>query len=319
MRSSILTALHRGFPFEIDVKHLPLEQLNRWSEGWNFQEVRRTDTGLNSGEFIYSGNGPEGLYFKFDYPDDHDRITFIVHPSGRSVFWSSTETPTSKSINSVLKGVVAKCCLQLQQEFCLHAGGVRIGEKVVLFVGPKGAGKSTLSAFFNVKGHEIWCDDYCILDMNGPEVLCWRGDASPKIDKTASRHLQISEHTLESVFAKPDHWIAPGESSDFGDKYYFQPSRDHVSPADQLPLAAIVFLKERTSGAIALSTMSPVDALRKLMDEIMLPGVVPKSYVSSYFSAVSRLMGRTQLLSLRAPDDLSRIGEGYSAILQQLP
>jgi hypothetical protein len=245
MRSSILTGFYSNFPFAVEIKYLPLGSLNERVAGTTMSVIRYTETGDGSGERICSAITPEGTYFSFDYHDQFDQIIFLVAPSGKTVFYSSTDTPTSRSINSLLNSIIVKCCLQLQHKFCLHTSGVRVGEQVILFIGKKGAGKSTLSAFFNVKGHEIWCDDYSVLDDRGHDFFCWRGESSVKIDKTAISQFNIAQHSLKSVFAMPDDWVEPGESTDYGDKYYFEKSPDVSSQLTSLPLGAIFILRQR--------------------------------------------------------------------------
>jgi hypothetical protein len=319
MRSSILTGFYSNAPFAIEIKQLPLGSLNNMMAGLNLSVIRCTNTGDDSIERICSAITPEGPYFSFDYHDPHDQIIFLIAPSGKKVFYSSTDSPTSRSINSLLNSIVVKCCLQLQQKFCLHTSGVRVGEQVILFIGKKGAGKSTLSAFFNIKGHEIWCDDYSVLDDRGHDFLCWRGESSAKIDKTAINQFNIAQHSLKSVFAMPDHWVEPGESTDYGNKYYFESSPAASNQLTGLPLGAIFILQER--GDDDRMTISPgnlKNAFGTLMEEMMLPWIAPKKYKKFYFGSVSAVLGRTKVFSVQAPDDLSRLDDVYSAIIKAL-
>src|SRR5215831_10469164 len=83
---------------------------------------------------------------------------------------------------SYLLGPVLGVMLRRRGVVCLHASGVSIEDRAVVFVGPPGAGKSTAAAACSKQGHAIISDDIVALnERNGsfyvvaafPQVRLW--------------------------------------------------------------------------------------------------------------------------------------------------
>ena len=64
----------------------------------------------------------------------------------------------------------------------LHAVGLQIRRKAVLFVAPSGGGKSTLAASFLNEGHPLVCEDIAVirqerkgflLEPGSPQIRLW--------------------------------------------------------------------------------------------------------------------------------------------------
>lgn len=86
---------------------------------------------------------------------------------------------------SLLNTVMAVLLFQ-RGRIVLHGSGVSIDDKAVVFVGGKGAGKSTLATYLNDAGYPLLSDDVCSVAVNNkkkyelapsfPQVKLW-GDA----------------------------------------------------------------------------------------------------------------------------------------------
>lgn len=81
-----------------------------------------------------------------------------------------------------LLGPVMGVVLRAHERVALHASVVDTGEGAIAFVGPGGAGKSTIAAMFAASGHSVLSDDLLVLaEDNGgfhaepgyPRVLLW--------------------------------------------------------------------------------------------------------------------------------------------------
>lgn len=57
----------------------------------------------------------------------------------------------------------------------LHANAIDVAGTGVAFAGPAGAGKSTLAAGLNHRGHRVLSDDLCVLSFDGERILVWPG------------------------------------------------------------------------------------------------------------------------------------------------
>jgi hypothetical protein len=74
------------------------------------------------------------------------------------------------TIRRPLLGVVLGVLLHRRGRFTLHASAVSIGEAAVAFIGAKGAGKSTLAAELQSRGHPLLTDDILAVDLPAMEV-----------------------------------------------------------------------------------------------------------------------------------------------------
>jgi hypothetical protein len=74
------------------------------------------------------------------------------------------------TIRRPLLGVVLGVLLHRRGRFTLHASAVSIGEAAVAFIGTKGAGKSTLAAELQRRGHPLLTDDILAVDLPAMEV-----------------------------------------------------------------------------------------------------------------------------------------------------
>jgi hypothetical protein len=62
-------------------------------------------------------------------------------------------------VSQAFLGIVISLLLELRQILCLHASAVNVGGRAVLFLGDKGAGKSTTSGALLARGHLPITDD----------------------------------------------------------------------------------------------------------------------------------------------------------------
>ncbi len=169
-------------------------------------------------------------YFHLRYSDHTE---FLVSDNGSSVFARWPETLTLEDTATYLLGPILAFVLLLRGIVSLHASAIAIDNRVVVLVGPAGAGKSTTAAAFARKGYSILSDDVAIIDDHGlqffvqpsyprirlwPEsvrTLCGADDALPLLTPTwGKRFLDLTT-----------------------DEYRFQ--------TDALPLAGIYILEER--------------------------------------------------------------------------
>lgn len=84
--------------------------------------------------------------------------TFEIR-NASEVFVSPYDGVSKSTVRLPLLGAVLGILLHLRGVFTLHASGVSIGGNAVAIVGPKGAGKSTLAASLQQRGHLLLTDD----------------------------------------------------------------------------------------------------------------------------------------------------------------
>jgi len=94
----------------------------------------------------------------------------------------------------------------------VHAGGVRIGGRLVLLVGPSGSGKSTLTALLLARGHPALGDD--VLRFAPSEGVFSAVPRSLKLDANAFHLLTLETRTkalssIGTLLAAGSHYVSP--------------------------------------------------------------------------------------------------------------
>jgi hypothetical protein len=94
----------------------------------------------------------------------------------------------------------------------VHAGGVRIGGRLVLLVGASGSGKSMLTALFLERGHPALGDD--VLRFAPPEGVFSAVPRSLKLDANAFHLLTLETRTkalssIGTLLAAGSHYVSP--------------------------------------------------------------------------------------------------------------
>ncbi|WP_212003038.1 hypothetical protein [Chitinophaga sp. HK235] len=285
-----------------------------------FNPLKLTSSSATFGEDVYSGNTSENQKcFLFEYHNDQTTVaSFIILSEGRDVCYHFTSAATEKTVQSLIRGNITKFCLQEQGRFCLHASAMCVNDKVVLFIGRKGAGKSTLATYFHLNGHAIWCDDYSMLQQENNIFWVAQGETSLKINPDIVSVLNIPQANLERVFELPADWKRTALSDMITQKYYFH---QQESAVDVLPreVAAVFFINPRIPEPEKLITnIKKTDALAVLMDEILLPGFNSKQYLKLYFQSALTLLEIVPSYNLYPPDNIMRIGEVYDSILETI-
>jgi hypothetical protein len=150
--------------------------------------------------------------FRFRY---RDGTQLTVGDAGRAIEAWAPETATVADTCSYLFGPVMGWVLRLRGGVPLHASAVAMGGRAVAFLGPAGAGKSTLAAALVLDGAELVSDDLVpTLDGDGririapayPCVRLWPesvamlygdGEALPRLSPSwDKRGLEVRRHGL---------------------------------------------------------------------------------------------------------------------------
>lgn len=168
---------------------------------------------------LHPGAGPSDINIRISVtppceprPDafliDGEKVDFLLWNTrftvtgGRLIEIAVPENVELIDVRIYLLGTVMAALLHQRDYLPIHANVVRIGESTAAFAGDSGAGKSTLAAWFEVRGHEVLCDDLCAIrfDDSGmpcvyegiprlklwPETLAALGRESAGLEKVAS-------------------------------------------------------------------------------------------------------------------------------------
>jgi len=103
-------------------------------------------------------------FFRIEYCDG---VIFWIDRQGREVWAWWPEESSIEDMATYLLGPILGVLLRLKGRTCLHASAVAVDDaSAVAFVGPGGAGKSTIGAALAECGHSVLTDDVAALSWN---------------------------------------------------------------------------------------------------------------------------------------------------------
>jgi hypothetical protein len=194
-------------------------------------------------------------YFQLRY---NDGTEFFIARSGDTVWAVWPDDLTLEDTATYLLGPIINIVLRLRGTLTLHASAVRIGTEAVAFVGPQGAGKSTLAAFFATAGHVVLTDDAAAIEDNGRSFKIIPAYPRVRLWPTSANLLFGSHDALPR--------LTPG-----WDKLYLELGVDKQTyQFDAAPLAAVYFLDPRSDegGTPRIEPITHRDAMIRLIGNI---------------------------------------------------
>ena len=247
----------------------------------------------------------------------HEKVwlSFLINSESNTVAYMQREPIPQDTIISISNGTVLKLWLQLKKKYCLHTSGIRLGEQVALFIGSKGAGKSTTAAYFNSKGFDVWCDDFCVLEAKQGAFYALPGERQLKVKTKTIKGLSIPEHQLSEIYLPVPH-IESVTTPVAKFKSYYKSQEAADSERNSLKVKAIFILMPRVSeGGSIVRSSHKLENLKVIMDEIMLRDIVSKEYMGYYFEQTKKLIDTVKIYKVQATDNLAEIDNLFKSIL----
>ena len=257
----------------------------------------------------------------------------LPHPSGSVVFEFSADTQylawpgvggflirgtnaidiepaagvSTPLLNFPLLGPVFALLLHLRGMLVLHASAIEVAGRGAIFLGDKGAGKSTTAAALVAAGHRLLIDDVLALDFSDPN--------GPRI-APGFPQLKLTDATANKIII--DGAVAmPPPIPDFPKQ-----QRRLTGPFLQshaLPGCIYVLMR----GPLATTRpMSVQDALSALMRFSYLPLLqqrpLSRLEAGAHLKQCATLAGSVRICTLELPTDLDRLGEIVQLIERDL-
>lgn len=246
-----------------------------------------------------------GDYVRLRFTEGHE---FLVDRSGRELWAAWRGESRIDDTVSYLLGPVLGFVLRLRGILPLHASAVAVGGHAVAFVGPEGAGKSTIAAAFAARGHPVLSDDLA--------ALC-EVEGSPGI-QPGFPWLRLRPDGATALSASSR---LPPPLTPTGDRLYLDLAltRDgYRFEPEALPIGAVYLLGEHSTdpAAPAVEAVGPADAVLALVNNTWGARLLDEVMRAREFDVVCRLVGRSPVRRLRSHDDPARLAELCELILE---
>jgi len=244
-------------------------------------------------------------------PDDFLRIEFDegaqfwLDRSARQV-WSVWQAPlTVDDVASYLLGPVFGFFLRLRGVLCLHASAISVGDRAVAFVGPPGAGKSTMAAAFASRGFPAISDDIVGLIERGVAFL-----ALP-----AYPYLSLWPDSVGAIFG---HGSPAQRVSVNWEKQRLPLGAPHLPfESRPLPLGGIFLLGERREAGESARPVPPREALVALLANSYATNALDSKCHADEFGVLGRLVAAVPVWSLHPAADRARLPDLCESVLRQ--
>lgn len=248
-----------------------------------------------------------GALLRMEY---FDGTRFWLSAQGDEVWAQWPEGLTIEDTATYLLGPVFGYLLRLRGITCLHASAVEFDGRAVAFVGPPGAGKSTLAAALAVRGHAALADDIvAIVERDGvfhampayPYLSLWQ-DSVQALYGDDGRLEAFSQNFSKRMLPLA---AAAGEL--------------RFAPKPAL-LDSIFLLGERSADSTApfVEDVEKRDALMSLVGNTYANTLLDGDLRAREFAFLARLIGGVRVRRLRSHEKVSRLGALCELIEREL-
>ncbi|MDE3154721.1 MAG: hypothetical protein KGN76_06440 [Acidobacteriota bacterium] len=236
----------------------------------------------------------------------HHLADFELDVGERRIACHPTGGTAPATIRHLLLDQVMPLVLGTPPRLALHASAVRTPQGVVAFVGPAGAGKSTLAAALGRSGWDVMADDCLIVETMGAGAV----QAVPSY-----QGLRLWQDSLRALYAGP----RPRGRRVAG---YTRKQRLDAAAAGltfcsaPAPLARLYVLgrSRRTAPAVQVERLSPREAVIELLRFTFHLDVEDRPAVVARFDRAARIAERVSIRRLRFQPDLNRLDQWRAAV-----
>lgn len=224
--------------------------------------------------------------FHFDYSDG---TRVWIGDDGSEVWCTWPDRASLADTCTYLSGPILGLVLRLRGALALHASAVQIGNGAVGFVGPHGAGKSTLAAALAAAGYPLITDDVLHVHPEGARWIAEPFTAMLKLWPDGAR-LALGDATDLPVIV--DGW----------DKRALVPGEHVAAVAVARPLTALACLTPREMES-HVDPLSPATALIRLTPHTSASHLLDAAARPAEFVALSSLVRSIPCVALTPPAD----------------
>jgi hypothetical protein len=187
--------------------------------------------------------------------------------------------------------------------FLLHASAVKIGQQVVIFAGPPGAGKSTTAAAFARCGYTVLADDMVAMSLDSAgKAMVYPGFPQIKIWPSAVKGLGYNPSSLPPLFS--------------GSRKRVLRQKENF-PVEPFPLAHVFILEEGAN--LKIIKMAKMEAFFSLSRFFPLPSdLLQGTALEHHFQQCVQLTGELDIWKVENPknfDELEKLVRWVEGVL----
>jgi len=233
-----------------------------------------------------------------------DGTRFLVPRNGTEIWASAPRGVSLETTATYLLGPVFGLVLRLRGITCIHASVVAVeaaqGLGAIAFIGPAGAGKSTIAAAFALRGHRVVSDDIAVLV---PEAGHWTVES-------ATPSIRLWDDSVALLFGNSTALplMAPGWEKRQLD---LTSLRGAFAVEGRLPfVAAYVLDTDGRSGARAeAQRLTPRDALMTLVPNTYANVLLDRTMRAAEFQTLSSIVSTVPVWRIHAPTNATELAE----------
>ena len=251
----------------------------------------------------------EGSWLRIRYAEDASWAEFVIDPHGHTVTVSHTDDVPWEAVCELLLGPIFSSVLAQRDVTCVHAAVIKIDERVIGFVGAKGAGKSTTSMAFVHHGAALVSDDVAVLGEVDGRTTVSLGTPRLRMRRDSAEALRGSFEALTPMWANSTSRYA---------KRYLEVT---TAPADApLVLDAFYFLAPR--GQVdqnpAIRPVPPIEAVPRLMVNRHMVDLIERRSHQRDFAVLAKVAASIRLGELLRPNGLHAMEQTVDAVAADL-
>uniref|UniRef100_B8HXX2 HPr kinase n=1 Tax=Cyanothece sp. (strain PCC 7425 / ATCC 29141) TaxID=395961 RepID=B8HXX2_CYAP4 len=279
---------------------------------WFLESQECTQAPLYSSKYK-EGENPALVVWKFNsgkhfYLRYADGTSFIVDTQGTQIWADWPDDLTVEDTATYLLGPVLGFVLRLQGVTCLHASAVVLQNRVVVFMGEAGAGKSTTAAAFAQRGYPVLSDDVVALVEANDRFMV----------QPAYPRIRLWQESVIALYGKPNALprIVPTHP-DWDKRYLDLTQPGYQFQTKPISLGAIYYLKERNNSLCypRIEAMPVQERLMTLVANTYTNYLLDKNMRVKEFEVLGRLNANVPIRQVISHTDIVRLPQFLNVIL----
>jgi hypothetical protein len=217
-----------------------------------------------------------------------DEIAKFLVKNGNNIVVDICGKSDMQTLRAYLLGTAFGMLLIQKNIIPIHGSTVMIGGKAVIFTGDCGAGKTTLSSWFQKSGYGYLSDDISAIRFDSKDIPAVHPSfVQQRINMDTALHLDFD-------------FTCMSKASLHDNKYVIIPNDLFVT--DPKPLNCIVQLKEEETDKVKIEKITGIDKVHCLLESIYC-AVLYKDigFSKSYFSLCMKLAEKISMYTLKRP------------------